>query len=458
MSDFDQVVAAPPGRFDGIERPYSVEDVLRLRGSVPIEHTLARRGALRLWELLHQRRARARARRGDRQPGDADGPRRPQGDLSLGLAGRGRRRTPPARCIPTSRSIPANTGPSSRAGSTRRSQRADQIEHIEGGAKRDWFAPIVADAEAGFGGPLNCFEIMKAYIEAGAAGVHFEDQLASEKKCGHLGGKVLIPTQAAIRNLDAARARRRRLRRSDHPRRPHRRREREAHHQRRRRARPPVPHRRAHARRLLPPAGRHRPRPLHRPRAGLRRRTPTCCGSRPAIPNLDEARQLRRRRSTRDYPGKLLAYNCSPSFNWAAKLDEADHRQLPARARRDGLQVPVRHSGRLPQPQPRACSSWLRATATAAWRLIRSSSRPSSRARPRATPRPATSARSAPAISTRSRPPISGGQARPSRSSESTEAAQFAHPGGRGRVRRRDMGQRYWVIGGDYADCQFEEI
>ena len=84
-------------------------------------------------------------------------------------------------------------------------QRADQIEHAEGGAKRDWFAPIVADAEAGFGGPLNAFEIMKAYIEAGAAGVHFEDQLASEKKCGHLGGKVLIPTAAHERNLIAAR-------------------------------------------------------------------------------------------------------------------------------------------------------------------------------------------------------------------------------------------------------------
>ena len=84
-------------------------------------------------------------------------------------------------------------------------QRADQIEHAEGGAKRDWFAPIVADAEAGFGGPLNAFEIMKAFIEAGASGVHFEDQLASEKKCGHLGGKVLIPTAAHERNLTAAR-------------------------------------------------------------------------------------------------------------------------------------------------------------------------------------------------------------------------------------------------------------
>ena len=97
---------------------------------------------------------------------------------------------------------PANSGPELCRKINRTLQRADQIEHLEGGARRDWFAPIVADAEAGFGGPLNCFEIMKAYIEAGAAGVHFEDQLASEKKCGHLGGKVLIPTQAAIRNLD----------------------------------------------------------------------------------------------------------------------------------------------------------------------------------------------------------------------------------------------------------------
>src|SRR3546814_7663435 len=100
---------------------------------------------------------------------------------------------------------PANAGPVLARRINRTLQRADQIEHSEGGVQRDWFAPIVADAEAGFGGPLNCFEIMKAYIEAGAAGVHFEDQLASEKKCGHLGGKVLIPTQAHIRNLNAAR-------------------------------------------------------------------------------------------------------------------------------------------------------------------------------------------------------------------------------------------------------------
>src|SRR5207237_5955548 len=100
---------------------------------------------------------------------------------------------------------PANSGPELARKINKTLQRADQIEHMEGEAQRDWFAPIVADAEAGFGGPLNCFEIMKAYIEAGAAAVHFEDQLASEKKCGHLGGKVLIPTGQHIRTLIAAR-------------------------------------------------------------------------------------------------------------------------------------------------------------------------------------------------------------------------------------------------------------
>src|ERR1041384_4650745 len=100
---------------------------------------------------------------------------------------------------------PANSGPELCRRINRTLQRADQIEHAEGGAGRDWFLPVVADAEAGFGGPLNTFEIMKAYIEAGAAAVHFEDQLASEKKCGHMGGKVLIPTAAHERNLIAAR-------------------------------------------------------------------------------------------------------------------------------------------------------------------------------------------------------------------------------------------------------------
>ena len=146
---------------------------------------------------------------------------------------------------------PANAGPELCRRINRTFQRADQIEHSEGGAKIDWFVPIVADAEAGFGGPLNAFEIMKAYIEAGAAGVHFEDQLASEKKCGHMGGKVLIPTAAHERNLIAARLAADvcgvpTLRAGAH-----RRRERQADHLRCRRARPRVHHRRAHAGRLL---------------------------------------------------------------------------------------------------------------------------------------------------------------------------------------------------------------
>ena len=178
--------------------------MLRLRGSIPIEHTLARRGALKLWDLLNETNRCAR--------------------LALFPAIRRCRWSAPGlkaiylsgwqvaadsnvsgSMYPDQSLYPANSGPELARKINKTLQRADQIEHMEGGAKRDWFAPIVADAEAGFGGPLNCFEIMKAYIEAGAAGVHFEDQLASEKKCGHLGGKVLIPTQAAIRNLDAAR-------------------------------------------------------------------------------------------------------------------------------------------------------------------------------------------------------------------------------------------------------------
>jgi isocitrate lyase len=201
---FEDLVPAPAGRFDGIARPYSADDVAKLRGSFPIEHTLARRGALKLWELLknedyvhalgamsgnqamQQVRAGLKAiyLSGWQVAADANTAGAMYPDQSL---------------------YPANAGPELCKRINNALQRADQIEHMEGGASRDWFAPIVADAEAGFGGPLNCFEIMKAYIAAGAAGVHYEDQLASEKKCGHLGGKVLIPTQAHIRNLDSAR-------------------------------------------------------------------------------------------------------------------------------------------------------------------------------------------------------------------------------------------------------------
>ncbi|MCA3718216.1 MAG: isocitrate lyase, partial [Brevundimonas sp.] len=204
MTTFADLVPAPAGRFDGIERPYTPEDVLRLRGSVPITHTLAERGANRLWELLHS------------EPyinalGAVTGNQAMQmvraGLKAIYLSGWqvAADANTAGAMYPDQSLYPANAAPELCRRINRTLQRADQIEHAEGGAKRDWFVPIVADAEAGFGGPLNSFEIMKAFIEAGAAGVHFEDQLASEKKCGHLGGKVLIPTQAHERNLIAAR-------------------------------------------------------------------------------------------------------------------------------------------------------------------------------------------------------------------------------------------------------------
>ena len=195
---------APKGRFDGIKRPYTAADVDRLRGSVKIEYTLAERTANKLWELLKT------------EPyinalGALSGNQAMQmvraGLKAIYLSGWqvAADNNTAGQMYPDQSLYPANAGPELARKINRTLQRADQIEHSEGGVKRDWFAPIVADAEAGFGGPLNCFEIMKAYIEAGAAGVHFEDQLASEKKCGHLGGKVLIPTQAHVRNLNAAR-------------------------------------------------------------------------------------------------------------------------------------------------------------------------------------------------------------------------------------------------------------
>jgi isocitrate lyase len=318
MSDFSQVVSAPPGRFDGIERPYGPDDVLRLRGSFPIEHTLARRAALKLWELLKEDEP-------VRALGAVTGNQAMQmvraGLNAIYLSGwqAAADANTAGAMYPDQSLYPANTGPELARRINRTLARADQIEHLEGGAKRDWFAPIIADAEAGFGGPLNCFEIMKAYIEAGVAGVHFEDQLASEKKCGHLGGKVLIPTQAAIRNLDAARlaadvagvptilvartdAESARLTTSDVDERD---------------------------RQFL--TGERTPEGFFRLREGSG--LDHCIARGLAFaphadllwwetshPDLGEARQFAEAVHAR-YPGKLLAYNCSPSFNWAAKLD-----------------------------------------------------------------------------------------------------------------------------------------
>ena len=319
MTDFSDLIAAPEGRFAGIARTYTPGDVEKLRGSVPIEHTLARRGALRLWEQLQSEDY-------INALGALSGNQAMQmvraGLKAIYLSGWqvAADANTAGAMYPDQSLYPANAGPELCKRINNALQRADQIEHSEGGATRDWFAPIVADAEAGFGGPLNCFEIMKAYIEAGAAGVHFEDQLASEKKCGHLGGKVLIPTQAHIRNLNAARlaadvcgvstvicartdAESAKLITSDIDERDH---------------------------EWL--TGERTPEGFFRLREGT---GVDHCIKRgiafaehadllwweTSYPNLDDARRFAEA-IQRAHPGKMMAYNCSPSFNWAAKLDQ----------------------------------------------------------------------------------------------------------------------------------------
>ena len=191
-------------RWEGIERPYSVEDVARLRGSIKIEYTLARIGAERLWELM-------RTRDYLQSLGALTGNQAVQ-QVKAGLEAiyvSGWQVAADANVAgemyPDQSLYPSNSVPHVVKRINQALQRADQIHHTEGKNGIYWFAPIMADAEAGFGGALNVFELMKAMIEAGAAGVHFEDQLSSEKKCGHMGGKVLLPTAQGIRNLISAR-------------------------------------------------------------------------------------------------------------------------------------------------------------------------------------------------------------------------------------------------------------
>src|SRR5213079_3407801 len=191
-------------RWRGITRPYSSTDVERVRGSLHIEHTLARRGAEKLWQLLLNEDyvAALGALTGNQAMQQVKAGLKAiyvsgwQVAADANLAG---------QMYPDQSLYPANSVPAVVRRVNQALQRADQIAHAEGKNDIDWFVPIVADAEAGFGGALNVFELIKAMIEAGAAGVHLEDQLASEKKCGHMGGKVLVPTATAIRNLTAAR-------------------------------------------------------------------------------------------------------------------------------------------------------------------------------------------------------------------------------------------------------------
>lgn len=310
-------------RWKGIKRAYSAEEVIRLRGSTQVEHTLARRGATRLWQSLHsepfvnslgaltgnqamqQVKAGLKAiyLSGWQVAGDAN------------LAG---------EMYPDQSLYPANSVPQVVRRINNSLARCDQIQWMEGKNPGDegyvdYFAPIVADAEAGFGGVLNAFELMKGMIEAGAAGVHFEDQLASVKKCGHMGGKVLVPTREAVAKLIAARLASDvmgtptlLLARTD-----------------------------ADAADLVTSDVDENDRPFitgertvegfFRTRAGIDQAISRglayaayadliWCET--STPNLEYARKFADA-IHRKYPGKLLAYNCSPSFNWKKNLDDA---------------------------------------------------------------------------------------------------------------------------------------
>jgi isocitrate lyase len=306
-------------RWDGIERPYTPADVEALRGSVHVEHTLARLGAERLWHLLKTE---------DCVPalGAMTGGQAVQmvkaglGSIYLSgwqvaadanLAG---------HTYPDQSLYPANSAPALVRRLNNALLRADQIDRAEDRNGTHWLAPIVADAEAGFGGPLNAFELMKAMIEAGAAGVHFEDQLSSEKKCGHLGGKVLVPTSQHVRTLVAARLAADVLgvptlvvARTD-----------------------------ALSAKLLTSdvdevdaefcTGERTSEGFFRIRDGLEPTIARALAYAPysdliwfetSTPDLGEAREFAQAVHER-YPGKLFAYNCSPSFNWRKHLDDGE--------------------------------------------------------------------------------------------------------------------------------------
>jgi isocitrate lyase len=308
--------AADP-RWNGIERGFSAEDVIRLGGSIAVEHTLARLGAERLWSLIN--RPGYVAALGALTGGQAVEMVKAglkaiylsgwQVAADANLAG---------HTYPDQSLYPANSVPSVVRRINNALQRADQIAWAEGETGTNWLAPIVADAEAGFGGPLNAFELMRAMIEAGAAGVHFEDQLASEKKCGHLGGKVLIPTEQFIRTLTAARLAADVMNvptvliaRTD-----------------------------ADAATLLTSdvdprdrpflTGERTPEGFFHVRPGVGSAIARGLSYAPyadvlwcetSHPDLDEARTFADAIHER-FPGKLLAYNCSPSFNWKRNLDD----------------------------------------------------------------------------------------------------------------------------------------
>ncbi|WP_257352313.1 isocitrate lyase [Pseudalkalibacillus decolorationis] len=304
-------------RWKGVTRSYSAEDVVRLRGSIQIEHTLAKYGAERLWNLLNKQDFvnALGALTGNQAVQQVKAGLKAiylsgwQVAADANLSG---------HMYPDQSLYPANSVPSVVKRINQALQRADQIQQMEGEGDINFFAPIVADAEAGFGGQLNVFELMKGMIEAGAAGVHFEDQLASEKKCGHLGGKVLIPTQNAVRNLISARLAADVMGTSTII----------------------VARTDANAAELITSdvdpydhefiTGERTPEGFFRTKAGLDQAIARGLAYAPyadliwcetSEPDLEEAQRFAAE-IHEQFPGKLLAYNCSPSFNWKAKLDD----------------------------------------------------------------------------------------------------------------------------------------
>ena len=304
-------------RWNGIERGYSSADVLRLRGSVQIEYTLARRGAQRLWESLETRPC-------VRSLGAVTGNQAVQmakaGLQSIYLSGWqvAADANNAGQMYPDQSLYPANSAPDLIRKINGALARADQIHHAEGDHSIDWFLPIVADAEAGFGGVLNAFELMKDMIDAGAAGVHFEDQLSSAKKCGHMGGKVLLPTQESVQKLITARLAADvcgvptlLVARTD-----------------------------SLGAKLLTSDVDPRDEPFVTGKRTVEGFYEVDCGMEQAIsrglayapyadliwcetskPDLGEAREFAQAVQAQ-FPGKRLAYNCSPSFNWKANLDD----------------------------------------------------------------------------------------------------------------------------------------
>jgi len=318
-------------RWEGITRHYSAEDVVRLRGTVHVEHSLARLGAEKLWASLHQQdfvnalgaltgnQAMQQVKAGLKAIYLSGW----QVAADANLAG---------QMYPDQSLYPADSVPAVVRRINNTLLRADQLHHAEGKDEIDFLQPIVADAEAGFGGVLNAFELMKAMIEAGAAGVHFEDQLASVKKCGHMGGKVLVPTREAIEKLNAARLASDVLgvptlliARTD-----------------------------AEAADLLTSdvdgndqpftTGERTVEGFYKTRKGLEQAISRGLAYAPYVdliwcetgkPDLEFARKFAEAIHAR-FPGKLLAYNCSPSFNWRKNLDDATIAQFQKEIARYG--------------------------------------------------------------------------------------------------------------------------